>query len=49
MYTDFNKENLDPEEEIETDRKCHQCGEPSEKLFCSKECEREYVVDNETD
>jgi len=47
MYSQTDKENLQPEEQGE--RKCHQCGESSEKLFCSKECEREYVADNEID
>ncbi len=47
MYSDSDKENLAPDDVPE--RKCHQCGDPSEKLFCSKECEREYVIDNETD
>jgi len=47
MNLENDKENLQPEEQGE--RKCHNCGNPSEKLFCSKQCEREYVLDNETD
>ncbi len=38
------------EAEIEyTGKKCHQCGEESEKLFCSSYCEAEYKEDNERD
>jgi len=47
MNSENDKENLQPEEQGE--RKCHQCGESSEKMFCSDFCRRQYIEDNETD
>ena len=45
MYSSTNPENLDPEEELENE--CAYCGEPCEREFCSPQCRKGYMHDND--
>lgn len=45
MYSSTNPENLDPEEELENE--CSYCGEPCEREFCSTQCRKAYMHDND--